>query len=314
MSIFFKNIIQKNAIKNLKKYNSGDMPWAIVTGCTSGIGKSYSQILAQNNFNLILMSRNLEKLNILKEEIINENGSVKCEVVPLNFAENESYGKEKYSELFEKFKNLNIRLLVNNVGESSFAGNFFTCDINKTWSMCNVNMNSCVMLTHMFVKSISSNPNKETEKYNKDSYGIINVASYFGRKPVSGLTIYSSTKAFMIHFSKCLKYELEFEGKRTHRNIDLLCLTPLFVETKMSKLKDNFYTIKPETLVYYSFLRINKYTTFSNGSLCHLIQAMFLNLIPDPFFARATLKYYLNLQEKLKEVIKNRKSMKDKNN
>jgi hypothetical protein len=30
--------------------------WALITGCTSGIGKAYAEFLFQNNFNLILIS------------------------------------------------------------------------------------------------------------------------------------------------------------------------------------------------------------------------------------------------------------------
>jgi 17beta-estradiol 17-dehydrogenase / very-long-chain 3-oxoacyl-CoA reductase len=43
---------------DFKKYGS----WAVVTGCTDGIGKSYAEQLAKKGLNIVLISRNLEKL------------------------------------------------------------------------------------------------------------------------------------------------------------------------------------------------------------------------------------------------------------
>jgi 17beta-estradiol 17-dehydrogenase / very-long-chain 3-oxoacyl-CoA reductase len=40
-----------------------------VTGATDGIGKAYAQELARRGINIILISRNLEKLSKVSEEI-----------------------------------------------------------------------------------------------------------------------------------------------------------------------------------------------------------------------------------------------------
>lgn len=37
--------------------------WAIVTGCTDGIGKAYAEEFAKRGLNLVLISRSLEKLS-----------------------------------------------------------------------------------------------------------------------------------------------------------------------------------------------------------------------------------------------------------
>ncbi|XP_066995425.2 inactive hydroxysteroid dehydrogenase-like protein 1 isoform X2 [Anabrus simplex] len=48
--------------------------WAVVTGCTDGIGKAYALELAHQGLNLVLISRSMEKLTLLSEMIVNNVG------------------------------------------------------------------------------------------------------------------------------------------------------------------------------------------------------------------------------------------------
>ena len=43
--------------------------WAVVTGCTDGIGKAFAMELASRGFNLVLISRNIDKLNATAKEV-----------------------------------------------------------------------------------------------------------------------------------------------------------------------------------------------------------------------------------------------------
>src|ERR1022692_3770876 len=43
--------------------------WAVVTGCTDGIGKAYAFELARKRFDLILISRSDEKLHAVSNKI-----------------------------------------------------------------------------------------------------------------------------------------------------------------------------------------------------------------------------------------------------
>ena len=43
--------------------------WAVITGCTQGIGKSYVEELARRGMNLVLISRNQSKLEYLEKQI-----------------------------------------------------------------------------------------------------------------------------------------------------------------------------------------------------------------------------------------------------
>jgi 17beta-estradiol 17-dehydrogenase / very-long-chain 3-oxoacyl-CoA reductase len=51
----------------VERYGKGS--WAVVTGCTDGIGKAFALELASRGFNLVLISRNIDKLNATSKEV-----------------------------------------------------------------------------------------------------------------------------------------------------------------------------------------------------------------------------------------------------
>ena len=65
---------------NLKKYGS----WAIVTGCTDGIGKAYAEALAKKGLNIILISRTLAKLQD-QAKVIEEKYKVQTRIIAVDF-------------------------------------------------------------------------------------------------------------------------------------------------------------------------------------------------------------------------------------
>uniref|UniRef100_A0A6P7GUP1 Very-long-chain 3-oxoacyl-CoA reductase-like n=1 Tax=Diabrotica virgifera virgifera TaxID=50390 RepID=A0A6P7GUP1_DIAVI len=51
-------------------------PWALITGCTDGIGKAYAFGLAKRGINIVLVSRNEEKLKKTAQDIVNNVGKL----------------------------------------------------------------------------------------------------------------------------------------------------------------------------------------------------------------------------------------------
>lgn len=282
------------ACKRVKALYRTENSWAIVSGCTSGIGKSYAEFLTKNDFNMILISRNESKLNLLKEELRMLNKNNKIETISFDFSHGDTYNKNKYEELKSNLAGKKIKILVNNVGTSSIGGPFEKSSIGSHIGMINTNINSCLFLTQIFLSIRDSDC--------KESYAIVNVSSYFGTRPVPGTATYSSTKSFISNFSKCLHYERKF-------NLDVQCIEPLFVKTNMvRKWKANFFVLNPEEIVVSSFIRINNYTVRTYGNWRHALQSFILNLMPNFLFCRISNNYFYNQYARLsKKQRKNNK-------
>lgn len=58
-------------LRSLSNFKERYGPWAIVTGATDGIGKEYARELARLGVNIILMSRSIDKLTKVAQEIGN---------------------------------------------------------------------------------------------------------------------------------------------------------------------------------------------------------------------------------------------------
>ena len=97
--------------KNLKDYGS----WAIVTGCTDGIGKALSFQLASKGLNLVLVGRNPLKLEANSTAISERFGAqVDIRNVVIDLAK--SSGEDICKTMEDVIRGLDIGVLVNNAG------------------------------------------------------------------------------------------------------------------------------------------------------------------------------------------------------
>ncbi|EGT42682.1 hypothetical protein CAEBREN_19665 [Caenorhabditis brenneri] len=87
--------------------------WAIVTGATDGIGKSYCFELARRGFNIYLVSRTESKLVQTKKDILAKHPNVQIHYATFDFTNPSSTG---YKELLSQLNEVNIGILINNVG------------------------------------------------------------------------------------------------------------------------------------------------------------------------------------------------------
>lgn len=64
----FHSIFMINGGSLINKFPGikGKRPWAVVTGCTAGIGEEVSYRLAKEGYNMVLISRSLDKLKTVE--------------------------------------------------------------------------------------------------------------------------------------------------------------------------------------------------------------------------------------------------------
>ncbi|XP_055346655.1 very-long-chain 3-oxoacyl-CoA reductase-like [Paramacrobiotus metropolitanus] len=217
--------------KDLKKFGT----WAVVTGANTGIGRVYALELALRGFNIVLVARNEEKLEVTAKEIRDIHG-VFTKIVVVDF---EDAGLDNYLRVQAQLQGLDIGVLVNNAGlgpedpMTEFLDN--PPDAEKCIAMINVNISGVVMMTRIILPSMV-----QTKKG-----CIINISSVNGDIPAPKSALYSGTKAFVDFFSRALTEEYKSKG------IIVQCVMPGAVMTKMvqNKDKDSFFCVNPEDFV-----------------------------------------------------------------
>jgi len=78
---------------------------ALITGASSGLGRDFAFKLAEEGYELVLVSRDIDKLESIQSKI-----KTNCEIESVDLSV-----KENVYELFDKYKG-QIDLLINNAG------------------------------------------------------------------------------------------------------------------------------------------------------------------------------------------------------
>ena len=182
-------------------------PIAIITGASTGIGKHISIKLANNNFHVILISRNEKKLKLVKEHIkkIGNDCSIICADVC-----NESSIKKINSEIANK----KVDVLVNNAGVGIF--NKITDTSISDWDkQINTNLRGSFLMTKMVVDKMIENKSGK----------IVFINSVAGLNPYPFSAAYVASKYGLRGFSSSLREEL-----REH-NIKVISIHPGAIDT-----------------------------------------------------------------------------------
>ena len=117
---------------------------ALITGASSGIGKDMAKILNQKGYDLVLVARDIEKLEQTKKEFKSQNN--KTEIVQMDLSE-----EQNCIELANKVKDIDI--LINNAGFGD-CGRFSETDLNKDISMIKTNVIAYHILTKLYLKEM----------------------------------------------------------------------------------------------------------------------------------------------------------------
>eukprot|EP00241_Pyramimonas_parkeae_P007256 CAMPEP_0114246750 /NCGR_PEP_ID=MMETSP0058-20121206/12645_1 /TAXON_ID=36894 /ORGANISM="Pyramimonas parkeae, CCMP726" /LENGTH=312 /DNA_ID=CAMNT_0001359989 /DNA_START=28 /DNA_END=966 /DNA_ORIENTATION=+ len=237
-----------------KKYGA---KWAVVTGASSGIGKSLAEKLATQGINVVLVALQEPLLDETFAAIQSQFKDLSFRKVGVNLGKRESGYMEAIQEAT---KDIDVQLLFNN------AGYIVTGFFDKTTvesQMMNMECNACsaAMLTHHFIK-------KMLDKKLKGAVVFTSSAAYMMPAPFS--VMYGSTKAFISAFAGSVGAEVKARG------IDVCSVHP-------SPVASNFYdkthklgaieffkqfTVKPEALPDAIFASIGRSALRDLGAVC----------------------------------------------
>lgn len=211
---------EKQYLKN--KY--GD--WAIVTGASSGIGLELAKQLADAGFNLIINSRNEERLHKAEQSLKKAGTLIKSVVADLS-------ANEGVTEIIRASTGLTIGLLINNAGFGT-SGLFVDSSLHAEINMLRLNCESVLALTHYFSRHFKE----------QGRGGIVFLSSLVAFQGVPYAANYAASKAFVQSFAEALAVEME------PFNVDIVAAAPGPVESGFGHRADMQITnsISPEKI------------------------------------------------------------------
>jgi short-subunit dehydrogenase len=180
--------------------------WAIVTGATSGIGESFTRLLAENNYNIVLVARDLPRLQE-RARGLQEKFNVETHIIQADLStEIGCAAVEQY------IADNQIDVLINNAG---FGLNkaFTMSALEAEQEMFDVLVRTPMRLMHVALPLMKQ----------RNKGVVINVSSVAGF--IAGGT-YSASKSYLTVLSESLHTEL------ADTNIRISALCPGFTRTE----------------------------------------------------------------------------------
>ena len=169
----------------------------MVTGASGGLGLEFARLLAKENYDLVLVTRNEGKLNSLKGELEKEHGITvwvcPCDLSSVNAA------LEVFR--FTQAHDLEIDVLINNAGFGDSC-NFAESDWQKQYEMVQVDITALMQLTHCFL------PGMIERRHGR----ILNLSSVAAFCAGPGMSVYYASKAFVRSFSEAVAEEVRGTG------------------------------------------------------------------------------------------------------
>lgn len=180
--------------------------WALVTGATAGIGESFTRLLAQNGYNLVLVARDLPRLQE-RATALESKFDISTVVLQADLSSNEGC-----SMIEQYIRDNQIDVLINNAG---FGINkaFTVSQLDAEQALLDVLVRTPMRLMHVALPGMKE----------RDKGVIINVSSVAGW--IAGGT-YSASKSYLTVLSESLHTEL------TGTKVKISALCPGFTRTE----------------------------------------------------------------------------------
>lgn len=169
-----------------------DISSVLITGASTGIGAVYADRFARRGHNLILVARDVARMEVLAGRLRADYG-VAVDILPADLTQ-----RADVQAVAQRLRDdENITVLVNNAG-MSLSGSFASQEAADIDRLIALNLSAVASLAHAVAPRLAA----------AGKGAIINISSVVGLAPEFGLTIYGATKAFVLYLSQGMSIEL----------------------------------------------------------------------------------------------------------
>lgn len=188
---------------------------ALITGATSGIGKATAQILAKNNYKIILCGRREDRLIALAKEL-----SAVTEVHTLCFDVRDKKAVfERIHAIPEAFAAIDI--LINNAGNAHGLDPIQNGDLDDWDAMIDINVKGLLYVSKAVIPRMIE----------RKSGHIINIGSIAGKEVYPNGNVYCASKHAVDALNQAMRMDLNSYGIRVG------AIHPGAVETEFSEVR-----------------------------------------------------------------------------
>lgn len=171
-------------------------PAVLITGASTGIGATYADRFARRGHDLVLVARDAARLDALATKLTGETG-VAVDVLPADLTNLDQIAVVE-ARLRDDDR---IGILINNAG-AGLGGSFVDQPTEAVDRLIALNTTSVARLASAVAPRLAA----------RGDGAIINISSALGLAPEYGMTVYGSTKAFVLFLSQGLALELGPKG------------------------------------------------------------------------------------------------------
>lgn len=171
----------KKALKN---------DFALITGASRGLGKSFAIELAKRKLNIILVSLPGEGLAATAQEI--KEYGVEAVIYETDLTKKDNI--LRFSNWANE--NFNIDILINNAGNGGDC-EFLKADVNYIDNIIQINVRATALLTRLILPNLLE----------RERAFLLNISSMAALSPIAYKTVYPASKAFVQSFTRGLQRE-----------------------------------------------------------------------------------------------------------
>jgi 17beta-estradiol 17-dehydrogenase / very-long-chain 3-oxoacyl-CoA reductase len=255
---------------SVKRYNKNDGAWALVTGSSDGIGQAIAYELCSQGFNIILHGRNPTKLSQVQSNLSASFPKTRFRPFVADAAASTEISSAAIAELVASIQDLNLTVLVNNVGGTGSMTVDFKAFTDHTTreidDLISINMLFTTHLTHALLPLLTRH----------EPALILNTGSN-SHTGLPYIPVYSTTKAYLSAWGNSLSTEMKAKG----REVEVLTVLSGNTQSGQDKRAASLFRPTSRTFARAALGKVGCKRAVLVGYFWHGLQAAVMGLMPE---------------------------------